>query len=265
MTLKRANGTERALDLIETLSEANRALSRSALAAKAEMPRSTVYALCDLLLARGWLKEDADGQLLLGPQAGFVSNRYLHQHGFESLARLILTDLSQATGFLCEIDTVDQWEHVVALSAGRLGEGSLRPMEGTRLPLMPTAAARIILADMSPELLKRKVPAYHLVTASGEAQTWDEFFSEVRRGALRGFVSVEGWLEGTASTLACPVYAASGRVVASLCVILPGPKVEPYLANCLPALQTAADNLSSLVRRMGWPAAESGKERMCAG
>lgn len=263
MTLKRANGTERALDLIEALSDADSSLSRAALVQRTGMPRSTVYALSELLLARQWLVEQPGGQLVLGPKAGFVSNRYLHQHGFEPLARFILTELSQATGFMSEIDTVDRWDHIVAISEGRMAQSYLRPVEGARLPLMPTAAARVILADVPEAVIRENVSEDKLFDAAGEPMEWPQFFAEMRLGALRGFITVEGWLGGTTSTLACPIFAGSGQIVASLCLILPGPSAEPYLKDCLGPLRDAADRLTGLVRRVGWPAAENGKELMC--
>lgn len=261
---KRANGTERALDLIEALSDADAPLSRAQLAQITGMPRSTVYTLSDLLIGRGWLIEQQGGQILLGPKAGFVSNRYIHQHGLDALARQVLSDLSRRTGHPCEIDILDRWEHVVAISEGRIASGYLRPVEGARLPLMPTAAARVILSDVPEAILRARIDQALLRDAANGPLAWERFFQEAQEGLLRGYVTVEGWLGGTVSTLACPVHAASRQIVASVCMILPGSKAAPFLDTCLPPLQEAAEKLTGIVQRLGWPAAENGKSLMCA-
>jgi len=253
--MQRAKGTDRILDLLECLSRENRPMTRARLASETGMPRSTVYALTDILLRREWL-EETDSGLQLGRQAGFSSNAYLHQHGFEQLARRILTELSEATGTLAEIDVVEDWVHVVAISEGRMAQGYLRPIEGARLPLMPTAAARVVLADVSAETIRHNIPDEALVDVAGKPVTWDRFFEEVRLGQLQGYVWVRGWLEGTVSTLACPLVDGQGRILASLCIIAPTRALEEHLHFYLVQLQAAAQTLSGIIRREDWPYAE---------
>lgn len=253
--MQRAKGIDRVLDLLECLSRENRPMRRGDLSVAADMPRSTIYALTDLLLQRQWL-EETDSGLQLGRQAGFLSNTYLHQRGFEQLARRILTDLSDATEALAEIDVVEDWVHVVALSEGRMAQGYLRPIEGARLPLMPTAAARVVLADVPVETIRHNIPDQALVDVAGQPVTWKRFFEEVRLGQLQGYVRVTGWLEGTVSTLACPLVDGQGHILASLCIIVPTRPLQEGLHFYLVRLQEAAHMLSGIIQRVGWPYAE---------
>lgn len=261
MAQKRANGTERALDILECLAGLNRVASRMDLVARTGMPRSTVYALTELLLQRQWLAETPAG-LVLGPQAAFASNAYLHQFDFEQMARPILTELSERTGNLSEIDVVDDWEHVAVISEGRMAAGYLRPVEGTRLPLMPTAAARVALADVPEDLIRQKIPEALMFDAEGGQLSWERFFEETRVGRLQGFVAVDGWLGGLASTLACPIVGENGRILASVCLVIQSGSAAPHLPDLLPPLAEAAQRLSALLRRVPWPYAETCKRRL---
>ncbi|WP_168217308.1 IclR family transcriptional regulator [Paracoccus liaowanqingii] len=261
MPAKRTNGTERALDILDCMARLNRSASRVELVSETGMPRSTVYAVTEFLLQRGWLTEGPTG-LLLGPQAGFISNAYLHQQGFEHLARQILAELSEQTGNLSELDVIDNWYHVAALSEGLFAQGYLRPVEGARLPLMPTAAARIMLADLPESLIRQNIPEEALRDAHGAYLPWERFISEMREGQLKGYVHIDGWLGGLATTLACPVVGENGQILASVCIIIQSGSAAPHLAANLPPLMEAGKKLSALLRRMSWPYAESCKRRL---
>lgn len=253
--MQRARGTDRILDILECLARENRQMSRAELTERTGMPRSTVYALTDLLLQRGWL-EEGGGALQLGPQASFLSNAYLHQHGFEQLARRILSELSAATGTLTEIDVVEDWVHVVALSEGRMAQGYLRPIEGARLPLMPTAAARVMLAELPEETIRRNIPDDDMRDVAGNPVSWESFLAEMKAGQVKGYVTVTGWLEGTVTTLACPLVDGQGRVLASLCMIVETREIQENLHFHLVRLQEAARKLSGIMQRTSWPYAE---------
>lgn len=254
--MQRAKGTDRILDLLECLARENRPLTRADLGALTGMPRSTVYSLADILMQRQWV-EETDAGLQLGPQASFMSNAYLHQNGFERIARKMLSDLSAKTGTLSEIDLAEDWMHVVALSEGRAAEGYLRPIEGARLPLMPSAAARVLLSDIPPDAIRRSIPDSALVNVAGQPVTWDSFHEDVRVGMLQGYVVVTGWLEGTVSTLACPLVDGQGRNLASLCMIIPNRALQERFHFYLISLQDTAQKLSELIQRVGWPYAEA--------
>lgn len=254
--MQRAKGTDRVLDLLECLARENRPMPRSELGAATAMPRSTVYALSDLLLQRDWLEETEKG-LQLGRRAAFLSNAYLHQRGFEQLARRVLTELSETTEALAEIDVVEDWVHVVAVSEGRMAQGYLRPIEGARLPLMPTAAARVVLADVPEETIRRNIPDEALVDVAGRPVSWDRFFEELRLAQLQGYVRVTGWLEGTVSTLACPLVDGQGHILASLCIIVATRPLQERLHFYVSNLQEAARTLSGIIQRTGWPYAEA--------
>jgi len=254
--MQRAKGTDRILDLLECLSRENRPMTRIQLGLATGMPRSTVYSLTDLLLQREWLEESESGLLQLGRQAGFSSNAYLHQNGFEQLARRILEELAEKTETLAEIDVVENWVHVVAISEGRMAQGYLRPIEGARLPLMPTAAARVVLAHVAPETIRRHISDDDLIDVAGKPVTWERFFEEMRLGQLQGYVWVRGWLEGTVSTLACPLVDGEGRILASLCIIVSTRALDERLHFYLVHLQEAAQALSGIIKRESWPYAE---------
>ncbi len=253
--MQRARGTDRILDIIECVARLNRPVSRADVAHETGMPRSTVYALTDILLERAWL-EESDSRLLLGPQAGFVSNAYLRERGFEAMARDVLSAMAAETGVLAELDVVEDWLHVVAISEGSLAQGYISPIEGARLPLMPTAAARVMLADLTEAQILASVREGELVDVPGQPVTMAEFLDQLRLYRAQGYTTVTGWFDGTVSTLACPVRDGEGRTMASVCFIVPTAELNRRRAFFLDQLMRGAEALSALLRRMRWVYAE---------
>lgn len=249
--MQRARGTDRILDILECLARLNRPVGRAEIALETEMPRSTVYALCDLLITRGWL-EDQDGQIALGRQAGFVSNSYLRTQSFETLARDLLRRLAIETETLTEINVVEDWLHVVALSEGRIAQGYIRPIEGARIPLTPTAAARILLADVPEDFVMRHIRDEDLRDVSDHAVSRAAFFADIELSRTRGYATIAGWFDGTLSTLAVPVQDPEGRTIASLCMILPTRATDERLDHYLGKLREGARELAVIMTRLPW-------------
>ena len=253
--MQRARGVDRILDIIECVARLNRLATRSEIAGATQMPRSTVYSLCDTLVERRWL-EDLNGQLRLGPQAGFVSNSYLLGRSFESLAREVLRDLTRSTETLTELNVVEDWLHIVALSEGHFANGYIRPIEGARIPLAPTAAARMLLAGLPEDFVMSHLSEDDLRSVTGEPVSRKEFFADIRTSSNRGYATIPGWFDGTLSTLAVPVWDAKKRVIASLCMILPTRNMEQRLDYYLSALRASAADLTALLDRVPWAYAE---------
>lgn len=250
--MQRARGTDRILDILECLARLNRPAGRAEIAQETRMPRSTVYALCDLLIERGWL-EDQDGRVTLGRQAGFISNSYLHGQGFEALARDILRRLAVETETLTEINVVEDWLHIVALSEGRIAHGYIRPIEGARIPLTPTAAARILLADVPEDFIMRHIRDEDLRDVSGAPVSRAAFFADIELSRTRGYATIAGWFDGTLSTLAVPVLDPAEQIIASLCMILPTREMDARLDFYLHKLRQGAQELTVLLTRLPWP------------
>lgn len=253
--MQRARGTDRILDILECFARLGRPASRPEVAQRLHMPRSTVYALCDLLLQREWLVERA-GLLSLGPQAGFISTTYLRNGSFEPLARDLLVRLAAETRTLTEINVIDGWKHVVALSAGEIGQGYIRPLEGARLPLIPTAAARILLAGVPEARVMAQFSDADLKDVTGRPITRAAFFDDIADSTTRGHASVTGWFDGTLSTLAVPVTDGAGRVLASLCMILPTADMVAERGFYLDHLRDGAAELSAILAALPWPYGE---------
>lgn len=225
--------------------------TRAEIAARTGMPRSTVYALCDVLIARRWL-EEVEGGLRLGPTAAFLSSHYLSERGFDQMARDVLARLALETGTLVELDLVEDGLHVVALSEGSMAQGYIGPIEGARLPLEPTAAARVMLAPFPDAIIAQKYAQAALLDVAGRPVALEDFIAQVARCRTEGYTSVTGWFDGTVSTLARPVHDPAGRTVASLCLLVHTRELQARQGFYLDHLAAGAAALSQILGRLSW-------------
>lgn len=216
---------DRALGILEMLGRAEGELSLAEVAARVELPKSTVHRLLGTMEIRGFVVRDplsGGYRLGVGPAA---------RPGFGPAAHQVLVDLARSSGETANLGTlvgrevlyVDRAESPHALR-WQLGVGS-------RVPVHASGLGKAILAHLEVEavtrLLPRRLDAYTGRTITDRGRFLEEL-SIVRR---RGFaIDDEEFMEGV-RCVAAPVFDDGGRVVGAVSVAGPAFRLTAEAAS----------------------------------
>jgi DNA-binding IclR family transcriptional regulator len=144
----RTSGIDRTLQILDALTEHERAMSAYELGKATGAPVSTVYRLVDELVEREMLSRRDDGMVWLGPRLMRYGLRYRASLDLFAEARREMRRLARETGEtvqLCARDGV-----MMAVIAMEEGQGHFRITSnvGTRVPLNWTASGRLLLGHL---------------------------------------------------------------------------------------------------------------------
>jgi DNA-binding IclR family transcriptional regulator len=254
--MERAKGTERLLEIVEHLGRAEAPVSRNALASAMGIPRSTVYALVEQLLARGWLSQSANGEIALGQKIGLLGLAYSRQASFEPLAAEALRALANETGQSMELNIVDNWQQLVVVAAQGFEHTYLNPAAGLRVPLPATVSARVLLEGVPSARIRANIPPAHFRLADGRFLAPESFFAEIAESGRVGHAAASGLLESHVGVIAVPVRDASDRCIAAISMIMLAQSMEARLSEMLARLHRTAEKLQDTLTLGTWPLGE---------
>jgi len=158
---------------------------------------------------------------------------------YADVARPHLEDLAAAVGEATGMAVLDGTEvrHAIRVSSNRIVSANIPP--GALFPPHATAMGKVLLAGVDParvrELAARRRFERFTPTTITDV---DELLADLREIGRHGYaVSNEEWEPGLRS-LAAPVRARDGRVVAAVCVtvVRPGVSVHSMERDMLPPL-----------------------------
>jgi IclR family pca regulon transcriptional regulator len=167
---------------------------------------------------------------------------------YADVARPYLEDLAstvgEATGMAVLDDT--QVRHAIRVSSTRIVSANIRP--GSVFPPHATAMGKVLLAALEPEVVRQLAGRRPFERFTPTTVTSvDELLEELRDVAQQGYaVSNAEWEPGLRS-LAAPVHARDGRVVAAACitVVRPGITLRTMERDLLPCLLQTVQAIST--------------------
>ncbi|WP_435212137.1 IclR family transcriptional regulator [Streptomyces sp. bgisy034] len=147
--VREVKSAARTVELLELLaSRGDRPARLQELADELEVPRSSMYALLQTLISRGWVRTDATGSLYgIGIHALLTGTSYLDSDPRVRLVRPYLDEASQALGETIHLARLDGRD--VAYLATRESHEYLRTISrvGRRLPAHVGALGKALLAE----------------------------------------------------------------------------------------------------------------------
>lgn len=251
MAPERARGTDRMLDILEQFFETEVPTTRNGLAGAMGVPRSTVYALVDQLLERGWLEQAPNGAITLGHKSGLLGLAYGRHTHFEQTANEVLLQLVEETGQAAELNIVDNWQQLVVLAVKGTEHSYLHPTGGRRFPLPSTVSGRVLLEGVSAERLAAKIPPHHFQAGSSTPDL-ETFLAQIDQACSQGHAIGHGLIDRHIGVIAVPVRDGEGRCVAAISMIMLSEEIETKLGGVLNATQRAAQRLSDTLRLLPW-------------
>jgi IclR family transcriptional regulator, blcABC operon repressor len=215
----------RAVALLDLLAAQGEPMSVTRLAARLDLPKSSVHGLCHTLAAAGLLRRQDDGNWFIGPAVMGLAHAFMGRttpaQEFDALWQELAAP-PEDTVILSVLDGID-----VVYVAARNGD---RPLGlafrvGMRLPAHLAASGRAMLAWSDEATLRAlgslgangRLPAYRRGAAPMTMKALQE---ELQRTRERGFSIDDEGIRAGVYCIGAPVFDASGRAVAGIGVCI---------------------------------------------
>ncbi|MCE5233922.1 MAG: helix-turn-helix domain-containing protein [Xanthomonadaceae bacterium] len=191
----------------------------------------------------------------LTPRVLELGYSYLSSLDLTELAQQSMELLAQRVGESCSMAVLDGSDIVYVLRVPVRRVMSVALGVGARLPAFAASMGRVMLADLSEVELARWLRAQKFRAYTPQTiRTASALKAELRRVREQGYALVVRELEPGLCSIAVPIRAGDGRVVAALNVGMPYSEEAPARAvkQILPALREAQQAIEQAIRRVGW-------------
>lgn len=247
---KRTSGIDRALQVMDILTERQHPMSAYDLAKSVGAPVSTIYRIVDDLVERDMLSRADENMIWLGPRLMRYGLVYRSKMDMFSEARREMLALSKRTGETVQVCARDGGMMVVIAMAE--GEGHFRVTSdvGTRVPLNWTASGRLLLGHL-PDA-ERLAAFRHSAKSSqtGIAETDAvTLAAQSREDYLRRLALQTGNSEYSVACIAAPIRDLEGNCVSTMSIVLPEQRVFERLDELTAEVQHAAETVERALGR----------------
>lgn len=209
---------DRALDLIEILSESGASLGPTKLAEITGMDKSTVYRLLTTLKNRGYVDKDlASGSYSLGPTPLTLVSRYLGSLELQTEARPFLSELSTDLGLTTHLGLLDKNEVVYVEKLDYVPTPKLYSQIGNRVPAYCSSLGKCLLSCLSGEQLVEAMASCGFKQYTNKTipniRALREHLRQVR--AQGWAIDDEEWQPGHVC-IGAPIYDYRGEIIAAV-------------------------------------------------
>ena len=218
---QRERGLDRAISLLDLLHRQRRPARIPDLARDLGAPRSTIYEIINRLLGAGILEIYDDGTVYFGKAVHFYAADYMAAQNLIRRARDEVDRLATETGETAQFCMLHGNKYaVVHMHAGA------RPFRissdiGVGIPLPVTASGRLLLSHLTREELCAFVPEEDLRLPDGRVIAIDDFHRDIQEARRQGYCVTVGLVDSFTQCMAAPVTGHDGRVVATICFMVP--------------------------------------------
>lgn len=214
---------ERVFDLIEAIGTTNRGATYSNLRERLGLPKSSLHALLEVMVRRGYTEFDAETRTYsLGIRVWEAGSRYQRHHSLLNEARLVLEDIVQRVNETTQLATLAGSENVYLAKVDSTHVLRLQSEVGTRLSAHATGIGKALLSQLTDEQVRQRfgsgdLAIYTRTTYSTVAALLEELDVTRRRGFA---VDNEEYTPGV-FCLAVPVFQGVGPATIALSVSVP--------------------------------------------
>jgi len=218
----------RALDVLEHLAATPEGASFPTLCSELNLPKSSLHALLATMVERGWVYLHESTRLYrIGVRAWQVGRSFV---GLEALAQLAQPHLEAASDELNEtvqLAVLDGTDNVYVAKVDSDHPLQLVSRVGSRLPAYATGLGKVLLADLEPEELRRRMRGVEFQRFTDRTITdlaaLERALAEAR---ANGFAQDEGEYTTGVFCVAVPIVGATGAVVAAMSCSVPSPRFD---------------------------------------
>ncbi len=239
-----ATVASRVLALLGAFDTDHRGLTLTELARRANLPIATAFRLVGELVAWGALVRRASGEYVVGRRLWDLGLLAPVQSGLRQVASPFLHDLYGATLATVHLAVRDD---TAVLYLDRLSGHVSVPVVstvGTRLPMHATGVGKVLLAHAPDDVIAQVLAKLTRVTPYTITQP-GRLRAELRRVLRDGYAQTSEEMSLGACSVAVPIRAQDGPVVAALGLVVP--RLGRDRPRLVAALQVAAQGISRSV------------------
>ncbi|HVB55017.1 MAG TPA: IclR family transcriptional regulator [Candidatus Acidoferrales bacterium] len=162
---KASPAVDRALNILEVISEGNSGLTNAYLARRLGIPKSSASSILRLLQNRGYLCRYAEnGRYKLGFKILTLGRKLLENSDFRDLALPFMQDLVDRVDLTCHLAMLGQYEavHLEKIVARRYFKQDKTRSVGERVPLHSSSVGKALLAWQELPVLEASLPSMEL-------------------------------------------------------------------------------------------------------
>lgn len=239
---KRTSGIDRALQVMDTLTEHQTPMSAYELAKSIGAPISTIYRIVDDLIERDMLSRADDTRIWLGPRLmryGLVYRSHMDMFAETRREMLILSKRIGETVQVCARD--DNMMVVIAMAEGE-GHFRITSDVGTRVPLNWTASGRLLLGHLPDDERIAAFKACALPSETGVAEIDPVSLAKQSREDYLNRIALQtGNSEYSVACIAAPIRDTDGVCVSTMSIVLSEQRVRERLGELTMEVQRAAE------------------------
>jgi IclR family pca regulon transcriptional regulator len=241
----------RGLLVIQSFTPQTPQMTISQLSLKTGLSRAAVRRCLYTLAKLGFAGAEDGSRYALSPRMLTLSNSYASSNPLTTAAQPILERMSAAYRESFSVGALDGDDilYVARTTVQRVMAVDLQI--GSRLPAYCTSMGRVLLAYLSAEQLEQYLARVVLTPHTSRTVNSVEKLSLILRTVRRnGYALVDQEYEVGLRSLAVPVHAPSGRVVATINLSGSAPRLPVYelQTRFLPVLRSAAAELGAFLR-----------------
>ncbi|MBV2362245.1 IclR family transcriptional regulator [Streptomonospora sp. NEAU-YY374] len=191
--VREVKSAARTVELLEVLSQLDSPATLRTLAERMGVPRSSLYALLQTLVGRGWVRTDPTGSLYaIGIRALLAGTGYIDADPRTAMVGPHLDALSERLGETVHFARLDGPD--VVYLATRESRHYLRPFSrvGRRLPAHSTSLGKALLAERTDAEVDALLPDPLPAVTAGTLTDRPALFAELARIRERGYSTDDG-------------------------------------------------------------------------
>ncbi len=246
---------DRAFAILGTFQGGRVRQSLSDISRRTGLPIATCHRIVKRLTEWGALERDGDGRYNIGLRLWETASLAPRSVGLQRLARPYLLDLYETTGYAAHLAIREGLELVSIELLQSPRRQAPRPRVGNRYPLHATAIGLVLLAH-APEEVREEVLSRPLTAFTSRTYTdpvlLERLLADIRRS---GYAVSDRQVDNVHISVAAPVYAADGSVVAACSLALTEQDVDGK--NMIHLVRLTATSISRQLAAAGYARPET--------
>lgn len=243
---------DRITTILSLLANAGKGVGITDLFAVCDLPKSTLHRTLNSLMDHGFVLQDAETKKYrLGPAVLRLGASFLMQNDLRSYARPHLEQLGAELNETVYLTLLQNETAICVDTFGASRNLNYFVQIGREMPFNTTAAAKVLLAYQSEEIIRKIIYTKPLIKLTEKSIVDPDYlFRHILEIRERGYGICQGELEEGVTAIAAPVWNWNNEVTASVAVIGPSVRLRGEMQK------TVIDKIicvsEKISRELGW-------------